>query len=116
MKFIEESIFRKFKNYIEYGKLSINTDLIEDELLKPSLDKYILLNNYSYLFDKETILNIYYNKYYWYSKLIFDYINKHYKDDLNLEQGRFKLIEEGDRYPNIDWEIIEKIYKQFKYD
>jgi len=113
MKLIEDKVFDEYKQFIDYKKRSINLDLITDELLKSSLDKFILLDNYSYYFDLETILNIYYNKMYWYSKLMNDYIVKYGKDDLNLEQGRFKLLEEGDRYPDIDWSIIENIFNQF---
>jgi hypothetical protein len=114
MKLIENKLYDKYKNLIDYKKLSINEDLINDVVLRSSLDKYILLENYAYLFDTETMLDIYYNKYYWYSKLIFDYVNKYKKDDLNLEQGRFKLIEEGGNYPNIDWNEIEEIYNKLK--
>ena len=113
MKFIEDKIFNEYKQFIDYKKMSINLDLIKDELLKFSLDKFILLDNYSYFFDIETILNIYYNKMYWYSKFMNDYTRKYGKDDLNLEQRRFKLLEEGDRYPSIDWSIIENIFNQF---
>ncbi|ATA92493.1 hypothetical protein CGC56_10175 [Capnocytophaga canimorsus] len=78
------------------------------------LDNFILLKYYSELFNEINTLNIYYNKYFWYSKMKFDYINKYGKDDLNFEQGQFKLIEEGEQYENVDWSIIEDIHKQFE--
>jgi hypothetical protein len=117
MKLIQDNIFDKYNKFIDYKKLSINQDLINDELLKPLLDKFILLNNYSYLFTSEPNLNIYYNKFYWYSKLMNEYIKKYGKDDLNLAQGRFKILEEGGNLPDIvDWNIIEKIYNEFNSD
>ena len=74
MKLINNTEFEKYIHFIDYKKLNINEDLIKNTFLKPSLDKYILLDDYSYLFDKETKLTIYYNKYYWVSKLLSDYI------------------------------------------
>jgi hypothetical protein len=61
MKLIENRVFDKLSKNIDYSRLSINKDLIDDVSLKSSLDKYILLENYYYLFDLETLLNIYYH-------------------------------------------------------
>jgi len=114
MKLIADEVFDKYSERINYDMWSINKDLITDISLKPSLDKYILLEYYSYWFDLESLLNIYYNKFYWYSKFMSEYINKYGKDDLSLVEERFKLFEEGDRYPNIDWAVIEGICNQTK--
>lgn len=114
MRKIEDNIFAKYYSLIDYDKWMINKDLIEDITIKKSLKNFILLSYYSYIFVDETPLNIYYNKYYWGCKMRCDYIKKYNNDNLNFEQLLFKIIEEGEMYDNVNWEIIEEIHKEFE--
>lgn len=99
----------KYKNIIDYDSLSINKQLLNDVSLKEIFDRYLLLTYYKEFFPYETEKNIFYNRFLFYSKFMNQYIKKNGRDDLNLEQQRFKIIEEGEGIIDVDWHTVEEI-------
>ncbi len=116
MKIINDNVFERFVDLIDYDMFSINKDLMKQPKIKTILDKYILLTYYSTYFRDETKINIYYNRVFYYSLLIQKYREVFGVDDLNLEQEQLKLLEEGGQYEDINWSIIEDIlHKENEY-
>ncbi|QPH39435.1 hypothetical protein [Pedobacter endophyticus] len=112
MKIIENGIFETARHQNDFSQANMNDELLCDVRIKEPLEKYLLLTMFPNRFENENLLNIYYNRFYWFNKFRNDYIYYYGDDNLNLEQQRFKILEEGDRFSDIDWNIIESIQNQ----
>lgn len=115
MILIDEVFFEELKKGADYSSLSINDDLMKDKDLWYLLERYLLLTHFSKGIDIQPI-QVYYNRYYWFMKFTAMYLKKYGEDDLNLRQEGFKILEEGERFDDIDWSEIEKISNSFKDD
>lgn len=93
----------------------INPDLMQDGSMKKYLENYLVLTHFPEKFLNETPLMIYYNRYYWFSKFYNRYLELHSDDRLNLRQQEFKIIEDGEKFTEIDWELIEQISLKGKF-
>jgi hypothetical protein len=90
-----------------------NQKLLNSPIVGELLKRYLILSQYPEKFDNLNRADIYYNRYYWFLKFLVTYQKKH-KHDVGIEQQEFKLLEEGDNIPNIDWHIIENISNEIR--
>ncbi len=109
MKLIDDTLFDKISNDID------DLDMVFD--LNNKLDvfyrNYILLENYPNYFKEVSLLDIFYNKYYFF--LAYSYlIQQENGFDAGLEQQEFKILEEGEEFEFIDWDIVEFISNTIK--
>lgn len=110
---IDEVVFEELRKIADFSTLSLNMDLMQDAELRAPLEKYLLLTHYANGLKFDPI-QIFYNRYYWFTMLTETYLRKFGDDDLNLRQEGFKILEEGDRFDNIDWNEVEEISKLAK--
>ena len=106
--FISNEILEKNKTGVDLWS-DINQELIEDDIMNNYLGNYLVLTLYPEKFSNESPLMIYYNRYYWFSKFYNRYSKLHTDDLLNIRQQEFKIIEVGERFPDIDWTLMEQI-------
>jgi len=93
MNLIDDNTFELLRDNIDYSELSVNQQLMSDSDLKYPLERYLILSHYSDKFSNVKPIQLYYNKYYWFTKLNREYLRKFGNDDLNLRQEGFKILE-----------------------
>jgi hypothetical protein len=96
---------------VQFDEFTIQ-EFLSNESYNDALKKFILLDNFPERFGANNDINIFYNKYYWYLKFYQEYQNTH-GSNMSMEQQAFKITEEGERYDDIDWEIVESIAREF---
>ena len=108
---IQDTVFSKVSSDVVFE--IPNQELLKLPLVGEALNNYLLISNYPEKFEDVSALDLYYNKYYWYLKFSITYQDK-YGYDAGIEQQEFKLIEEGESIPYIDWREVESISKELK--
>lgn len=104
MKKIADHIFEK----IETELFLAESMSYSDELCHEYFNRYTILEKHPDLLKFESDLNIFYNKYFYFVSFSERY-QKVYGIDEGLKQQEFKIIEEGERFSQIDWAIIERL-------
>ena len=109
MKLIDNKVFEKLSDLVDETTSIKAGDIQLEEYLR----NYILLEKFTDKFDNETTLNLFYNKYYFF--LLYSCtIQKNIGFDASLEQQEFKILEQGEQFTDIDWNIIEDISNRIK--
>jgi hypothetical protein len=111
MKLIDEFLFDKITSEVSYE--SVNESLLTDHSFSNDLRKYLSIEQYPSKFKDVDPSQLYYNKYYYYLKFLVAY-QKQVGVDAGLEQQEFKILEEGQNYSDVDWEVLERISKEIK--
>ncbi|BDD13054.1 hypothetical protein FUAX_54860 (plasmid) [Fulvitalea axinellae] len=73
---------------------------------------FLILEYFGYKIDN-TALEVYYNKYYWFLRHLVQMQNLQ-GYDAGLEQQEFIILEEGESYDDINWDIVESISNNLK--
>lgn len=109
MKLIDNIVFEKLSHLVE-ETASIKSG---DKQLEEYLRNYILLEKFIDKFENETELNLFYNKYFFF--LSYSYTSqKNIGFDAGLEQQEFKILEQGEQFKDIDWDVVEDISNRIK--
>lgn len=111
MKLIDKALFDKIISEASFAYAS--ESMLANPLFSDDLKKYLSLVQYPFKFIDIEPLQLYYNKYYYFLKFLVSY-QKLIGFDAGLEQKEFKIIEEGEIYPDIDWGVIEDISNKIK--
>ena len=109
MKLIDNIIFEKISNLVEETASIKSKDKEAEEYLR----NYTLLEKFPEKFENETALNLFYNKYYFFLSYSFT-IQKNNGFDAGIEQQEFKILEQGEHFKDIDWEVVEDIANRIK--
>jgi hypothetical protein len=111
MKFIDVSIFDKIISEALFENAS--ETLLTNPSFSEDFKKYLSIELYPNKFEEVEPVQLHYNKYYYFLKFLVSY-QKLIGFDAGLEQKEFKIIEEGEIYPDIDWGVIEDISNKIK--
>ncbi|MDI9881119.1 hypothetical protein [Flectobacillus longus] len=111
MKLIDNSLFDKI--ILESLFENVDESLLVNPSFSDDFKKYLLIERYPSKFRDAVPLQLYYNKYYYFLKFLVKY-KKLVGFDEGLEQQEFKILEEGEIYPDIDWGEIESISNEIK--
>jgi hypothetical protein len=79
--------------------------------LKEPMSRYLALARHEEKLNSHSTLTVYYNRVYWFNELIKAFVRTQGRADAGLDQQLFKLLENGEHYPDIDWAIVEEIVK-----
>ena len=112
MKYIKEADFSQASDNVNFGD-STNKELLDIPIIGEHLKKYLLITNHPERFENINSTEKYYNRYYWYLKFSIAYKNK-YGYDAGVEQQEFRILEDGESLPDIDWNEIERISNELK--
>jgi hypothetical protein len=106
---ISEKYFELLLNTVCFTDYIHNSFNLNEDYSKP-LQKYILLEEFAFHFLTDySMLDVFYNKYYYYCQFIKLYQIK-YGENSDFDQQRFKIIENaGNAINDIDWNIVEQI-------
>lgn len=111
MKLIDKSLFDKIISEASFENVS--ESMLTNLLFSDDLKKYLSLVQYPFKFIDVEPLQLYYNKYYYFLKFLVTY-QEVFGFEAGLEQQEFKILEEGEIYPDVDWGVIESISKKLK--
>jgi hypothetical protein len=90
----------------------INFDFQTHEPLRTYLGNYLSLTKFSSKFNSESGLDIYYNRLYWFSKVRSEHNKLTGREDAGLSQQFSDILQEGDRFPDIDWKEVEQLIRE----
>jgi hypothetical protein len=111
MKLIDKSLFDKIVSEASFENAS--ESMLTNSSFSDDLKKYLSLVQYPFKFNNVEPLQLYYNKYYYFLKFLVAY-QELIGFDAGLEQQEFKILEEGESYPDVDWGVIESISNKLK--
>src|SRR5688572_5165938 len=87
----------------------LNDDSCQDKFQREALENYWELTTCPEKFQDFNLVDIYYNRLYWFHKFYHRYKSLNGSGKVDIEQYEFKLLEQGENLNNINWKIVEQI-------
>jgi len=111
MIIIEQSIILNISKELDLDDLK--TDFIKSPLVSDAYLCYNVLTYHSEKFLHVPPLEIYYNRYYYFTRFLY-FHTKEFGYDSGLEQMEFKVINEAETFLEINWSELENISNKAK--